>query len=147
MVNQAGIINGENPLVSEMESRYLDPMPKQRITNLAQQYVERSNRHILDDVFPLFEVHATYHTSQFGAFEGIESIKKMMSGFFMKFPDVHWAVETYTLESDDTVVFNFVMKGTDRETGNKIERHGRERIRFSEAGFIVYVEVDVLTQA
>ncbi|MDP7236409.1 MAG: nuclear transport factor 2 family protein [Candidatus Latescibacteria bacterium] len=147
MVNQAGIINGENPLVSEMESRYLDPMPKQRITNLAQQYVERSNRHILDDVFPLFEVHATYHTSQFGAFEGIESIKKMMSGFFMKFPDVHWAVETYTPESDDTVVFNFVMKGTDRETGNKIERHGRESIRFSEAGFIVYVEVDVLTQA
>ncbi len=147
MVNQAGIINGENPLVSEMESRYLEPMPKQRITNLAQQYVERSNRHILDDVFPLFEVHATYHTSQFGAFEGIESIKKMMSGFFMKFPDVHWAVETYTPESDDTVVFNFVMKGTDRETGNKIERHGRESIRFSEAGFIVYVEVDVLTQA
>ncbi len=122
-------------------------MLNQPIANLAQQYVERSNRHILDDVFPLFEVHATYHSSQFGALEGMESIKKMMTGFFIKFPDVHWAVETYTPESDDTVVFDFVMKGTDRETGNKIERHGRERIRFSEAGFIVHVEVEVLTQA
>ena len=63
-------------------------MLNQPITNLAQQYVERSNRHILDDVFPLFEVHATYHSSQFGALEGIESIKKMMTGFFIKFPDL-----------------------------------------------------------
>jgi predicted ester cyclase len=115
------------------------------ITELAQQYVDLSNQHGLDQVFPLFEDQATYSSSQFGAFEGIDAIKDMMTGFFTKFPDVHWDVETYTPETDDTVVFDFIMKATDLETGNKVTRQGRERIRFSDTSLIIHIEVEVIT--
>jgi len=118
-------------------------MDRQQAADLARQYVERSNRHVLDDVFPLFDPAATYRSSQFGLFEGLDQIRDMMTGFFATFPDVHWTVNAYRADSDDTASFEFTMRASHAETGKPVERRGVETITFTEKGLIRHVEVEV----
>lgn len=119
-------------------------MDRQQAANLARQYVERSNRHVLDEVFPLFDPEATYRSSQFGLFEGLEQIREMMTGFFTTFPDVHWTVDDYRADSDDTASFEFTMRASHAETGQPVERRGLETITFTQEGLIRHVEVEVV---
>ena len=118
-------------------------MDRQQAADLAKRYVERSNSHELDDVFPLFDPEATYRSSQFGLFEGLDQIREMMTGFFTTFPDVHWTVDAYGQKTDDTASFEFTMRATHAETGQSVERWGRETIRFTEEGLIRHIEVEV----
>ena len=117
----------------------------QRLT-LARQYLDLSNAHDLDHIFPMFDKDATYHSSQYGGQEGIARIQEMMKGFFTRFPDVNWQVDTYTPEGDNGVVFLFAMQGTNQESGEKVERHGRETIQFNDDGLITHIEVEALSQ-
>ena len=119
-------------------------MERQVAVDLAKQYVERSNSHALDDVFPMFDPDATYRSSQFGIFEGLNQIREMISGFFTTFPDVHWTLDTCRAVSDDTATFEFTMRATHAETGQAVERRGLETISFSEAGLIRHIEVEVI---
>ena len=114
--------------------------------DLARRYVELSNAHDLDRVFPMFDNSASYHSSQYGKFTGKQSIKEMMQEFFSGYPDVHWTVGAYTLETDESVSFFFLMHATRAETGDRIERQGKERICFGKDGLITHIEVDVLSQ-
>lgn len=118
-------------------------MDRRNAADLARQYVERSNRHVLDDVFPMFDPEATYRSSQFGLFEGLDQIRDMMTGFFTTFPDVHWTVDVYRADSDDTASFEFTMRASNAETGQPVERRGLETITFTEEGLIRHVEVEV----
>ena len=118
-------------------------MDRRKAADLARCYVGLSNRHALDEVFPMFDPDATYRSSQFGLFEGLDEIREMMSGFFSNFPDVHWTVDDYCADSDDTVSFEFTMRATRAETGQSVERRGRETIIFTDDGRIRHVEVDV----
>ena len=118
-------------------------MDRQNTTDLARLYVEQSNRHVLDDVFPLFDPEATYRSSQFGLFEGLDQIRDMMTGFFATFPDVHWTVDDYRAESDDSASFEFTMQASHAETGQPVERRGLETITFTEEGLIRHIEVEV----
>ncbi|MCY3772148.1 MAG: nuclear transport factor 2 family protein [Gemmatimonadetes bacterium] len=116
-------------------------MDRRKATDLARLYVERSNRHVLDEVFLMFDPDATYRSSQFGLFEGLEQIREMMTGFFTAFPDVHWTVDTYRADSDYTASFEFTMRASNAETGQPVERRGLETITFSDEGLIRHVEV------
>ena len=118
-------------------------MDRRKVADLARLYVERSNRHELDDVFPMFDANATYWSSQFGLFDGLDQIREMMTGFFTTFPDVHWTVEDYRADSDDTASFEFTMRATNAETGQAVERQGLETIAFTDEGLIRHVEVEV----
>ena len=119
-------------------------MDRRRAADLARLYVERSNRHELDDVFPMFDPDATYRSSQFGLFEGLDRIREMMTGFFAAFPDVHWEVDAYRADSDDTASFEFTMRATNAETGQAVARRGLETITFTDEGRIRHVEVEVI---
>ncbi len=118
-------------------------MDGRKAADLARLYVERSNRHELDDVFPMFDANATYRSSQFGLFEGLDQIREMMTGFFTTFPDVHWTVDDYRADSDDTASFEFTMRATNAETGQAVARRGLETITFTDEGRIRHVEVEV----
>ena len=118
-------------------------MNGRKAMDLARLYVERSNRHELDDVFPMFDANATYRSSQFGLFEGLVQIREMMTGFFASFPDVHWTVDDYRADSDDTASFEFTMRATNAETGQAVARRGLETITFTSEGRIRHVEVEV----
>ena len=119
-------------------------MDRLKAADLARLYVERSNLHVLDDVFPLFDREATYRSSQFGLFEGLDQIRDMMTGFFTTFPDVHWTVDAYREDSDDTASFEFTMRATHAETGQPVARRGLETISFTKEGLIRHVEVEVV---
>ena len=118
-------------------------MDGRKAADLARLYVERSNRHELDEVFPMFDANATYRSSQFGLFEGLEQIREMMTGFFTSFPDVHWTVDDYRADSDDTASFEFMMRATNAETEQAVARRGLETITFTDEGRIRHVEVEV----
>ncbi len=118
-------------------------MDRREVTDLARLYVERSNRHVLDEVFPMFDPKATYRSSQFGLFEGLDKIRDMMTGFFTTFPDVHWTVDVYRADSADTVSFEFAMRATNAGTGQPVARRGLETITFTEEGLIRHIEVEV----
>ncbi len=118
-------------------------MDRRQAADLARLYVKRSNRHVLDEVFSLFDPAATYRSSQFGLFEGLDQIRDMMTGFFTTFPDVHWTVNDYRADSDDTVSFEFTMRASHAETGQPVERRGLETITLTKEGLIRHVEVEV----
>ena len=116
-------------------------MDSSNYIDLAKSYVELSNKHNLKLISPMFEANATYHSSYFGTFTGVEAINKMMVGFFTRFPDVYWDVVEYQLTDDHTVAFTFVMTGTDAATGESVKRNGLEQISFTSDGFINHIEV------
>ena len=109
---------------------------------LARRYVELSNRHDLGAICPMLEPDATYRSSSVGSFAGREAILEMMRGFVHRFPDVGWQVADYRPGPAASVAFDFVMRATERETGEAIERRGLERIDFSSAGRIAHIEVE-----
>ncbi len=118
-------------------------MDRGKAIDLARTYVDRSNRHELDVVFPMFNSDATYRSSQFGLFEGLDQIREMMTGFFATFPDVHWTVDDYRTDSDDTASFEFTMRASNADTGQSVERRGLETITFTDEGRIRHIEVEV----
>lgn len=91
----------------------------------------------------MFDPDATYRSSQFGLFEGLEQIREMMTGFFTTYPDVQWTVDAYRADSDDTASFQFTMRASNVDTGQVVERRGLETIRFTKEGLISHVEVEV----
>lgn len=109
--------------------------------DLARLYVERSNQHDLDLILPMFDENGSYHSAYVGTFEGRDSIGEMMRGFFKRFPDVTWEASEYQSRPDSSVEFEFVMHATNRETGERIERYGFERILFAGSGLITRLEV------
>ena len=109
--------------------------------DLARLYVERSNLHDLDLILPMFDEKGSYHSAYVGTFEGRNAIGAMMRGFFKRFPNVTWEAREYQSGPDSSVEFEFVMHATNRETGERIERHGSERIVFTVSGLITYLEV------
>ena len=139
--------NGTFSRVTNGERFTLHPgehdMDRRKAADLAKLYVERSNRHVLDEVFPMFDSEATYRSSQFGMFEGLDQIRDMMTGFFTTFPDVHGTVDAYCAESDDTASFEFTMRASNAETGQAVERRGLETITFTDEGLIRHIEVEV----
>ena len=68
----------------------------------------------------------------------------MMTGYFTAYPDVHWTVDAYRADSDDTASFEFTMRASNAETGQPVERRGLETITFSDEGLIRHVEVEVV---
>ncbi len=118
-------------------------MDRRKAIDLARTYVERSNRHLLNEVFPMFDPDATYRSSQFGLFKGLDQIREMMTGFFTTFPDVHWTVDAYRAESDDTASFAFTMRASNADTGQSVQRRGLETITFTDEGRIRHIDVEV----
>lgn len=108
---------------------------------LARKYVEHSNAHDLVEIQKMFLDNASYESVYTGKFEGWESIADMMKGFFERIPDVEWEVENFADVEENVVEFAFVMRGTDRENGQRIERQGVERIRFTDSGRICYIDI------
>jgi len=110
--------------------------------SLAADYVAASNAHDLERIEKMLSEDAVYHSSRVGDHQGINAIRLMMEGFFMGYPDVHWAVENYSVEGDNGVSYNFVMTATEARSGERIVREGLERIYFSFAKKIARIEVD-----
>ena len=108
---------------------------------LARNYVTLSNNHKLDQIKPLFAADATYHSAFFGGFQGVDAIYAMMTGFFTRFPDACWEVAAYEAIENNGVAFTFIMAGTDTATGERVRRHGLERIYFTAEGLIQHIEV------
>ena len=109
----------------------------------ARLYLERSNRGELDAIFAMFADDVIYESTQVGSHQGRTSVETMMRSFFGRFPDAHWDVDSYREEAGPGVVFDFVMRGTDAETGERVERRGTERVTFGADGLIRRVAVDV----
>ena len=108
---------------------------------LARAYVALSNAHRVDLILATLADTVTYLSANVGRFEGGDAIGAMMAGFFARFPDVGWVVGEYRHAGDGTVEFDFVMKATDAESGESIERKGLETIAFSDDGFISRIDV------
>ena len=107
-----------------------------RNARLARIYVERSSDQDLAAILPMLDADAEYRSTRVGNHRGREAIGAMMGGFFAGFPDVAWQVA-----DPDTIEFDFVMRATDAASGETIERSGRERIVFTDAGLIAVIEV------
>ena len=84
---------------------------------------------------------AAYRSTRVGEHRGRAAIGAMMAEFFAAYPDVTWEVAAYEDDGEGAVAFDFVMRATDAATGAAIERPGRERIVFTEAGLIAAIEV------
>ncbi len=108
---------------------------------LARKYVEHSNAHNLEEMQKMFLDNARYESAYVGSFEGWESIAEMMRKFFDRVPDVEWHVEEYDDVEDNVVEFSFLMTGTDQENGQRIDRRGVERIRFTDSGRICQIRI------
>lgn len=110
---------------------------------LAANYIEFSNRGNLEEVWECFESDASYQSSQFGRFEGLEEIRPMMQDFYDNYQQPHWEVEHYRLIDDDSVEFPFQMSAIDSD-GQPISRKGVERLQFNRTtGKITAVHVSV----
>jgi hypothetical protein len=76
------------------------PPPAQeadRMLAAAADYVEKSNRGQVAECLAMFAPDAVYGSTTVGGHQGIEAISAMMTGFFSKFPAVHWEVQEYAL--------------------------------------------------
>ncbi len=89
----------------------------------------------------MFLDNARYESVHVGTYEGWDSIAGMMKGFFERVSDVEWHVEEFDDVEDNVVEFSFLMIGKDRESGQRIDRRGVERIRFTDSGRICQVKV------
>jgi len=116
-------------------------MIDQSFVELARKYVEHSNAHDLEEIQKMFLDNASYESAYAGKFEGWESIAEMMKDFFERVPDVEWQVGGYEDVEENVVEFAFVMRGTDSKNGERIERHGVERIGFTDSGRICHIDV------
>jgi len=69
----------------------------------------------------MFAADAVYGSSTVGGHAGLEAITAMMTGFFGKFPAVHWQVEEYQVSKDypNCVEFLFVRTGVLNGEGQK----------------------------
>jgi hypothetical protein len=70
-------------------------LPHGAMLAAARDYVEKSNRGEVPACLSMFAADAVYGSSTVGGHEGLEAITAMMTGFFGKFPAVHWQVEEY----------------------------------------------------
>ena len=115
------------------------------ITDIAKKYVDLSNEgpEKLEEVFKLFHPDCLYLSSQLGGFEGIDSIKEMMTKFFTDFQKIQWSVGSYKKASARAVTFNFMMGAVNTETGKRVRRAGQETLTFDKKGLIIKVEVKV----
>lgn len=116
-------------------------MNKKEPIELAKNYVTLSNEHNLARIKPLFAADATYHSDYFGEYKGSDAIYAMMLSFFNRFPDAHWEVTEYRSVENDGAEFTFVMTGTDASSGERAERHGLERIYFTQDRLIRHIAV------
>lgn len=116
-------------------------MNTNRLIELARNYVALSNRHDLTRIKPLFAADATYYSAYFGEYQGSDTIHAMMTGFFARFPGAHWEVAEYHCIEDNGVEFAFIMTGTDKFSGERVKRHGLERIFFTADGLIRHIAV------
>lgn len=68
-----------------------------------------------------------------GGHEGIEAITGMMTGFFRKFPSVHWEVGEYTISQEypNSVEFLFVRTGVTNADGENTRQLGKEWVCFT----------------
>ena len=107
----------------------------------AQHYVALSNNHELATIKSLFTPEATYYSVFFGEYHGSDTIHTMMTSFFSRFADAHWEVPAYRSIDDNGVEFSFIMTGSDTVSGERVQRHGVERIYFTPKGFIERIEV------
>jgi hypothetical protein len=113
-----------------------------RYIRLAREYVELSNAHELERIFPMFAENAIYVSKVVGAFEGRDAIAAMMRGFFQRMSDVRWEVPAYAVSCERTVGFEFTRHFTDPEAGEASSVRGREIIEFDPDGRILRIEVE-----
>ena len=116
-------------------------MNPQKIIEQTKNYVMLSNSHNLELIMSLFASDATYHSVYFGEYSGSDAIHTMMINFFTSFPDAHWEVTQYRTIENNGVQFEFIMTGMDAATGERIRRHGLERIYFTPDGLIKHIAV------
>ena len=55
-----------------------------------------------------------------------------MHGFFHQYPDAYWEALNYYCDTDQTVLFDFIMTATHAETGDKIHCRGAEQVAFTD---------------
>jgi hypothetical protein len=117
-------------------SRESPPSPAQeadRMLAAAADYVEKSNRGEVAACLAMFAPDAVYGSTTVGGHQGIEAISVMMTGFFSKFPAVHWEVQEYALSQDypNCVEFLFTRTGVTNADGHNTRQHGKEWVCFT----------------
>ncbi|PSJ18315.1 nuclear transport factor 2 family protein [Nitrosomonas supralitoralis] len=116
-------------------------MAIKQFIELTRKYVKLSNDHDLARIKCLFASDATYHSDYFGTYRGANAIHTMMTSFFARFPDAHWAVLEYRNIEQNGVEFAFTMTSTDISTSEPVTRFGLERIYFTSDGLIRNITV------
>lgn len=109
---------------------------------LARAYVALSNAHRLQLIGAMFDKNSVYTSSALGQFHGAIAIAEMMTGFFARYPDVHWYADNYR-NDDSWVKFDFTMTAGESGSGESLKRAGSEKIKFDQQGFISRLEVHV----
>ena len=108
---------------------------------LTRRYVDASNAHDLAAVRSQLAENISYSSSGVGEHAGRDTVMEMMTGFFTRFPDVHWSCEDYRVRGDNGAEFEFVLRATAADDGVTIERNGNERLFFDAAGLVRRIEV------
>ena len=119
------------------------PLSQLEQVEVAKAYVALSNAHALAFILPMFSDSAHYQSSNVGEFKGRDAIGEMMTGFFVRFPDVNWQVASFQYGVENLVEFKFTMSASEAATGNRIERCGLEQIEFSKEGLIDRISVKI----
>ena len=108
---------------------------------LARKYVEWSNLHRPDRLTELLDEFAIYRSDLVGDISGRAAIGEMFELFFERYPNIKWNVSGYTEGPAESVEFDFIMKTTHPDTDDEMERHGTERLAFTDRGLIRQVTV------
>jgi hypothetical protein len=112
----------------------------------AKNYVEMSNKHLVDECIKLMHFDAEYESSAVGGYKGVNSIREMMTSYFSKFPNVHWDVKEY-VHSGNCVSFEFLRTGCTNAEGKPVTAYGKEDIHFldGEKGSVLISKIRVET--
>jgi predicted ester cyclase len=107
-------MNTENTIQNQLEQN------KAFIHNHFKEFVNRKHSAI---AYQNFADDFLDHDEPYGESVGAEPAKKMIEAVYLKYPDLHVAVEDAIAEGDKVMVRN-VWRGTDAATGKRIEFKG-----------------------
>lgn len=110
----------------------------------AIEYFEKSNRGDLPPIFEMLSPKIHYFSDQVGTFEGLDSVRAMMTEFFKKFTVIKWDIISSEILKNGRASIVFQMRATEQSSQKRILRSGREEVEIDENGMIcgIYVWID-----
>lgn len=115
----------------------------EKLIKLCKDYIKNSNEHNVDLCLKDFDDDTEYISSSVGTYKGITNIYNMMKGYFDKYPNVNWNVQSYTVSNqyENGIEFDFVRTGCNNNEGQKVIAEGKECILFKQSSDDIDIKI------